>query len=147
MTEPVSIVACILEKRYLTRLAALGAILWVHTISRLPDCTQPKTKVNFFFFELSAGRHQNNLLISLENAAVKRSLSWCRKTETKMFQVVLLDFKYLTFFILDLFQNDRSSPPEVFSGKSVLKICCKFTEHPYRSMISRKLQSIGVKHT
>ena len=34
-----------------------------------------------------------------------------------MFQVVLLDFKYLTFFILDLFQNDRSSPPEVFSGK------------------------------
>ena len=36
----------------------------------------------------------------------------------------------------------RSSHPEVFLGKSVLKICSKFTgEHPYRSAISIKLQS------
>ena len=36
----------------------------------------------------------------------------------------------------------RSSRPEVFLGKSVLKICRKFTgEHPYRSAISIKLQS------
>ena len=36
----------------------------------------------------------------------------------------------------------RSSPPEVFLGKGVLKICSKFTgEHPCRSAISIKLQS------
>ena len=36
----------------------------------------------------------------------------------------------------------RSSHPEVFLIKSVLKICCKFTgEHPCRSVISIKLQS------
>ena len=30
-----------------------------------------------------------------------------------------------------------SSPPEVFLGKSVLKICSKFTEeHPSRSVVS-----------
>ena len=35
----------------------------------------------------------------------------------------------------------RSSSPEVFSGKGVLKICCKFTEeHPCRSAISRVQQ-------
>ena len=34
----------------------------------------------------------------------------------------------------------RSSPPEVFLGKVVLKICSKFTgERPYRSAISIKL--------
>ena len=36
----------------------------------------------------------------------------------------------------------RSSSPEVFSRKGVLKICIKFTgEHPCRSVISIKLQS------
>ena len=35
---------------------------------------------------------------------------------------------------------DRSSPPELFLGKGVLKICSKFTgEHPCRSAISVKL--------
>ena len=34
----------------------------------------------------------------------------------------------------------RSSPPEVFLGKGVLKICSKFTgEHPHRNVISIKL--------
>ena len=34
----------------------------------------------------------------------------------------------------------RRSPPKVFLGKGVLKICCKFSgEHPCRSLISRKL--------
>ena len=38
--------------------------------------------------------------------------------------------------------NNRSSRPEVFLGKGVLKICSKFTgEHPCRSLISIKLQS------
>ena len=36
----------------------------------------------------------------------------------------------------------KSSRPEVFLGKNVLKICSKFTrEHPCRSAISIKLQS------
>ena len=42
----------------------------------------------------------------------------------------------------------RSSPPEVFLGKGVLKICSKFTgEHPCRSVISRKLQSSFIEIT
>ena len=39
-------------------------------------------------------------------------------------------------------QKFRSSRPEVFLRKGVLKICCKFTgEHPCRSVTSMKLQS------
>ena len=38
--------------------------------------------------------------------------------------------------------NDRSSRPEVFLGKSVVKICSKLTgEHPCQSAILIKLQS------
>ena len=49
------------------------------------------------------------------------------------------------------FTQDRSSRPEVFLGKGVLKICSKFTgEHPCRSVISIKLQSsfieIALRH-
>ena len=45
----------------------------------------------------------------------------------------------------------RSSYPEVFVGKGVLKLCSKFTgEHPCRSAISIKLQSnfieIALRH-
>ena len=40
----------------------------------------------------------------------------------------------------------RSSPPEVFLRKGVLKICSKFTgEHPCRSVISIKFQSNFIK--
>ena len=47
--------------------------------------------------------------------------------------------------------NDRSSHPELFLGKGVLKICSKFTgEHPCRNAISIKLFSnffeIGLWH-
>ena len=39
-------------------------------------------------------------------------------------------------------QWSRSSPPEVFLRKGVLKICSKFTvEHPCRSVIPKKMQS------
>ena len=42
----------------------------------------------------------------------------------------------------------RSSHPEVFLGKGVLKICSKFTrEHPCQSAISIKLQSKFIKIT
>ena len=54
-------------------------------------------------------------------------------------------FPYLLYYS-DIFVSDvRSSPPEVFLGKGVLKICSKFTgEHPYRSAISIKLLCIGI---
>ena len=47
--------------------------------------------------------------------------------------------------------RNRSSPPEVFLGKDVLKKCSKFTgNHPCRSVISVKLQSnfieIALRH-
>ena len=42
----------------------------------------------------------------------------------------------------------RSSRPEVFLGKGVLKICSKFTrDHPYRNVISIKLQSNCIEIT
>ena len=42
----------------------------------------------------------------------------------------------------------RSSPPEVFLCKGVLKLCSKFTaEHPCRSVISIKLQSNFIEIT
>ena len=45
-----------------------------------------------------------------------------------------------------LLQIFRSSPPEVFLGKGVLKICTKFTgEHLCRSVISTKLHSSFIK--
>ena len=44
--------------------------------------------------------------------------------------------------------NFRRSPLEVFLGKSVLKICRKFTEeHPCQSVISIKLQSDFIEVT
>ena len=44
------------------------------------------------------------------------------------------------------FSTIKSSYPEVFIGKSALKICSKFTgEHPCRSAISIKLQSNFIK--
>ena len=40
-----------------------------------------------------------------------------------------------------VYNNSRSSHPEVFLGKCVLRICSKFTgKHPCRSAISIKLQ-------
>ena len=50
--------------------------------------------------------------------------------------------------IVRLWLGFRSSRPEVFLGKSVLKIYSKFTgEHPCRSAISIKLQSTFVEIT
>ena len=43
--------------------------------------------------------------------------------------------------------SSRNSPPEVFLGKGVLKICSKFAgEYPCRSMISIKLLCIISEH-
>ena len=51
-------------------------------------------------------------------------------------------------YMIGYFTQDRSSRPEVFLGKGVLKICSKFTEeHPCRSAISMKMQSSFPKNT
>ena len=62
--------------------------------------------------------------------------------------VLYMFFLFGGYFTRNLTKNFRSSPPEVFLGKGVLKICSKFTgEHPCRSAISIKLQSnfIGIR--
>ena len=44
--------------------------------------------------------------------------------------------------------RSKSIPLEIFSGKSVLKICSKFTEdHPHRSVISVKLLYSSIEIT
>ena len=57
----------------------------------------------------------------------------------------ILRFYTLDFLMIANFSNHervRSSPPEAFLGKSVLKICRRFTvKHSCRSVISIKLQS------
>ena len=52
-------------------------------------------------------------------------------------------FRKLKGLIIEfIIQHSRSSHPEVFLEKGVLKICSKFTgEHPCRSAISIKLES------
>ena len=61
------------------------------------------------------------------------------------FEGVILDLYYNGVTIPDIFMSFRSSPSEVFLGKGVLKMCSKFTrEHPCRSAISVKLQSMSI---
>ena len=51
-------------------------------------------------------------------------------------------------FLITFLYNHRSSPPEVFLEKGVLKICSKFTgEHPCWSVISKKLLCNFIKIT
>ena len=53
---------------------------------------------------------------------------------------VLLTIKFLNSLNAKQMLIFRSSPPEIFPWKDVLKICSKFTkEHPYRSVISIKM--------
>ena len=58
-------------------------------------------------------------------------------------------FNVCTIVILWYSKNQivRSSHPEVFPGKGVLKICSKFNgEHPCRSVISIRLLCITLRH-
>ena len=63
---------------------------------------------------------------------------------------VLADYskKYVAFLIRYIYICYRSSRPEVFLVKGVLKMCSKFTgEHPCGSVISIKLQSNFIEIT
>ena len=59
-----------------------------------------------------------------------------------------IDWINLMFLCNQTGHNFRSSRPEVFLRKGVLKICSKFTgEHPCRSAISIKLQNRFIEIT
>ena len=63
----------------------------------------------------------------------KRTFSFIKKLLRSMIKCVSKSYYIRTV---------RNSPPEVFIQTVVLKICSKFTRaHPYRSVISIKLQS------
>ena len=71
--------------------------------------------------------------------------------QNKLYQQYTQDkrlFVVATFKDLWVFSFHRSSHPEVFAEKGVLKICSKITgEHPCRSVISIKLQSNVAKQS
>ena len=85
--------------------------------------------------------HSTKPLCSQQSFGVKTS----RSTAVDL-QAVLVKTQWLMFSCqCSLF---RSSPPEVFLQKGVLKICTKFAEwHPWRSVISIMLQSNFFKIT
>ena len=57
-------------------------------------------------------------------------------------------YEKASFVVFFFFTESRSSHPEVFPRKDVLKICSRFTgEHPCRSAISIKLQSSFIEIT
>ena len=72
--------------------------------------------------------HNRIYSMNIERQIINREKD-CLQTE--------VSFPKLSYF--------RGSPPEVFFGKGVVQICSKFTgEHPYRSVISIKLQSNSI---
>ena len=65
-----------------------------------------------------------------------KRLAECPQQILNKFSTVTISW-YIWQGISDWFKILRSSPPEVFLGKGVLKICSKFTgAHPCRSAIS-----------
>ena len=66
--------------------------------------------------------------------------------------LLMLPFSCCTLFMCCtisccIFTHCRSSRPEVFFGKGVLKICSKFTgKHPCRNAISRNFIEIALRH-
>ena len=85
------------------------------------------------------------ITISLEQRKIQITASTWRAFQFTEAAQVSFNWKGLQTPIWKLFWKltlklDRSSHPEVFLGKSVLKICSKFTgEHPCWSTISIKL--------
>ena len=82
------------------------------------------------------------------HAALMQLAAFLKKTSPKTY----FSLKFLSkcsFVLLEDYTTKllfRSSHPKVFLRKGALKICSKFTgEHPCRSAISIKLQSIFIK--
>ena len=77
-----------------------------------------------------------------------RDIQWLSKTGFIYILSSLVHDEALVLFLLLCKIIFRSSQPEVFLGKGVLKICSKFTgEHPCRSAISIKLLSNFIEIT
>ena len=69
-------------------------------------------------------------------------------TETSFSKVQFNNVKYNVIYLLQNIKSIRSSRPEMFLGKGVLKICSKFTgEHPCRRVILIQLQSNFIEIT
>ena len=89
----------------------------------------------------------------------KRLQQRCFSVNTVKFLRTAFFTKHLRWLLLYLSRNKfsnilllripvRSSPPELIFGKSVLKICSKFTgEHPCQSVILIKLQNNFIEIT
>ena len=85
------------------------------------------------------------VLLEEEKSLLLRGLNFRIPTKTVIILITQLILSYFTEIILIL---TRSSHPEVFLGKGVLKICTKYTgEHPCQSAISTKLQSNFIEIT
>ena len=84
---------------------------------------------------------KNLLTIFMELNNVKWMATNClRRTRSRMFNLnpISEELRFFSSWNQIIF---KSSPPEVFLGKVVLKICSKFTgEYPCQSVISIKLQ-------
>ena len=61
-----------------------------------------------------------------------KQMMWFKIVTRNQIYILPMSYYSNTFYLL-------SSSPELFSWKGVLKICSKFTEHPCRSVISKKL--------
>ena len=82
----------------------------------------------------------------LSNHSVLREHFSKRLQENRVIEILLEKCIPLNWFLRISFV--RCSPPEVFLGKDVLKICCKFTrENKCRSVISIKLLSNFIEVT
>ena len=74
----------------------------------------------------------------IEDFKKEKNIFWCNG-KIKEINIWFFSLQRKWIFLSRIF---RSSPPEVFLGKGVLKICRKFTgEHPRRGAISIKSQS------
>ena len=82
---------------------------------------------------------------------LKKTLFFCTVIFNSFETNVPLSYSMNTsekFWFSDVLRRYRSSRPEVFLEKGVLKICSKFTgEYPYQNTISIKLQSNFIEIT
>ena len=99
--------------------------------------------VDTYYWLLFYGKLKNDTLeIAFNfNGLTVWNENWFSRQNTR--RLLLMGYQsYLLKLIADIVGNAwhvGSSPPEAFLRKWVLKICSKFTEHPYRSVISIKL--------
>ena len=87
--------------------------------------------------------HADLFRFTKENLKRKYHFLWIEHTEESIILSNNTSWNENTFKgnTITCFETYRSSHPEVFLGKGVLKTCSKFTgEHPCRSVISIKLK-------